>query len=400
MNTKKYNFITFKKDIFGGITAAVVALPLGLAFGISSGLGALTGLYGAILVGFFASLFGGTPKQISGPTGPMTVIVALIFIEFEYRVELVFFCISLAGLFQIFFGLFRFGNLIKIIPPPVISGFMTGIGLIIICLQLPIIFGLGNANTVILSLLKFQNFYIYNVQSIIVGIICLIALFAIPLKISKIVPAPIIVLIAGTILTLILFNQQDRIGEVPKGIPKINFYFPSLIYLPKIIFYSLLLSLLGIIDSLLTSIVADNITKESHNSNKETIGQGIGNIISGLFGGLAGAGATMRTVVNIQAGGQTRVSGMLHALFLLLVILFLSPIAEIIPISVLGAILIKVGIDIIDWDFIKNYKSKTVNNIITNILVVILTVFVNLVVAVVIGIIFYYLSKKLKKISS
>ena len=398
MNLQKYNFFILKKDIFGGITAAVVALPLGLAFGISSGLGALAGLYGAIFVGFFASLFGGTPKQISGPTGPMTVIVALIFIEFDYKSEIVFFCISLAGILQIIFGLLKLGSLIKNIPQTVVSGFMTGIGLIIISLQLPVIFGLENANSVILSYLKFQDIHTYNIQSVILGLICLITPFITPLKISKIIPTPIIVLIIGTILSVIYFNQQNQIGQIPKGIPKIDFYLPSVVYLPKIIFYSLLLSLLGIIDSLLTSVVADNITKENHKPNKESIGQGIGNIISGLFGGLAGAGATMRTVVNIQAGGQTRFSGMMHALVLLLVIITLSPIAEIIPLSVLAAILIKVGIDIIDWNFIKNFKTYSINYIITNILVVVLTVFVNLILAVIVGVIFYYLYKYIKKL--
>ena len=397
MNSEKYNLYILKKDIFGGITAAVVALPLGLAFGISSGLGALTGLYGAIFVGFFASLFGGTPKQISGPTGPMTIIVAIIFVEFDYKPEIVFFCIILAGFFQIFFGLIKIGNLIKKIPSSVVSGFMTGIGLIIISLQLPVIFGLGNANSVTLSFLKFQNIYNYNIQSIILGFICLILLFITPSKISKIIPTPIIVLVFGTILSLIYFNTQEQIGQVPQGIPNIDIYFPKLIYLPKIIFYSLILSLLGIIDSLLTSVIADNITKDTHNPNKETIGQGIGNIFSGLFGGLAGAGATMRTVVNIQAGGQTKVSGMIHAIALLLVIILLSPIAKVIPLSILAAILIKVGIDIIDWKFIKNYKNHSINNMITNIIVVILTVFVNLILAVFAGVIFYYLSEYFKK---
>ena len=396
MNIQNYNFSLFKKDIFGGVTAAVVALPLGLAFGISSGLGALTGLYGAIFVGFFASLFGGTPKQISGPTGPMTVIVALIFVEFDYNPEIVFVCISIAGLLQIIFGLLKFGNLIKYIPSSVISGFMTGIGLIIIFLQVPVIFGLGNTSSVSLSFVKLLNIYNFNIQSIITFTICLILLFITPVKISKIIPKPIIVLIVGTILSLIFFNQQDQIGEVPMGIPNINFYLPSLIHFPKIIFYSFLLSLLGNIDSLLTSVIADNLSRDKHKPNKEIVGQGIGNIISGLFGGLAGAGATMRTVVNIQAGGQTKVSGMIHALILLLIIVILAPIAEIIPLSVLATILIKVGIDIIDWKFIKNYKEYSMNSLLTKIIVVFLTVFVNLILAILLGVIFNYLYKFIK----
>jgi len=398
MNIQKINFLLLKQDIFGGITAAVVALPLGLAFGVSSGLGALTGLYGAIFVGFFASLFGGTPKQISGPTGPMTVVVALIFIEFNFRPEIVFFCISLAGLFQIIFGISKLGNFVKKIPHAVVSGFMTGIGVIIISLQLPVLIGLGNSSSVILSLIKLNNFFNFNSQAVIVSFFCLLCLFFVPYKISKIIPVPIIVLILGTTLSFLFFNQQDIIETIPKGIPKIIFFFPEIQEVPKILFYAILLALLGIIDSLLTSIIADQITKDQHRPNKETIGQGIGNLLSGLFGGLAGAGATMRTVVNIKAGGQTKLSGMIHAFVLLLIVLFLSPIAEIIPLSVLASILIKVGIDIIDWDFFKNCHKKSLLNILTTVLVIFLTVFVNLVIAVLVGVLFYFFLNFILKI--
>ena len=397
----KINFDYFKSDLLSGITAAVVALPLGLAFGVSSGLGALAGLYGAIFVGFFASLFGGTPKQISGPTGPMTVIVALIFIEFNFKIEIVFLCISLAGLMQIIFGLLKLGNLIKKIPKSVISGFMTGIGLIIISLQVPIILGLGPQSTIIQSLMKLGEINNINYESLIIGSLCFFILFFSPSKIFKNIPISIIVLLFGTLLSIMFFTKQDTIGFIPKGLPNFNLYIPDLLMMPKILFYSLLLSLLGIIDSLLTSVISDQLTGENHKPNKESIGQGIGNFVSGLFGGLAGAGATMRTVVNIKAGGKTSLSGMIHAITLLIIVLYASPLAEAIPLSVLAAILIKVGIDIIDWNFIKNYKTKSFNSITTKLLVVILTVFTNLIGAVLIGTIYnllikFYL-KKIKK---
>ena len=393
MNIKKNNFFYIKQDIFGGIAAAVVALPLGLAFGVSSGMGALTGLYGAIFVGFFASLFGGTPKQISGPTGPMTIIVALIFIEFNYRPEIVFFCIFISGFFQISFGLFQLGDLIKKIPLPVVSGFMTGIGVIIICLQLPVIFGLGNESSVVKSLIKLQTFNNLNFQSFVLGLVCLIGLFFMPIKISKIIPSPIIVLIIGTILSFLFLYNQDLIGIIPQGIPKFILVFPAVEDIPKIIFYSFILASLGIIDSLLTSIIADQITGDHHKPNQEAFGQGIGNIFSGLFGGLAGAGATMRTIVNIKAGGKTKLSGIAHSLVLVLIILVLSPIASIIPLSVLASILIKVGIDIIDWKFFLSLKSKSRLEILTTLLVIFLTVFVNLIAAVACGVFFYFILK-------
>ena len=390
MNLKKINLFLLKQDIFGGLTAAIVALPLGLAFGVSSGLGPLTGLYGAIFVGFFASLFGGTPKQISGPTGPMTVIVALIFIEFDFKTEAVFFCIILSGFIQIIFGILRFGSIVKKIPLSVVSGFMTGIGIIIISLQLPVLLGLGSEPSVILSLNKLQNFYNFNSQSLILCLLCLIALFFIPSKISKIVPPPIIILFFGTIISFILLTQQELIGFIPTGIPKLIIFFPEIVQIPKILFYAVLLAILGTIDSLLTSVIADQITGDQHKPNKETIGQGIGNIISGFFGGLAGAGATMRTVVNIKAGGQTKLSGIIHSLILLLIVLIFAPIAANIPLSVLAAILIKVGIDIIDWTFFKNLRNQSMLNILTTLLVIFLTVFVNLIIAVAIGVLFHF----------
>jgi len=393
MNINKNSFSYIKQDLFGGTTAAVVALPLGLAFGVSSGMGALTGLYGAIFVGFFASLFGGTPKQISGPTGPMTVIVALIFIEFNFRPEIVFFCIFISGFFQIFFGILKLGNLIKKIPLAVVSGFMTGIGIIIICLQLPVLLGLGNEPSVAKSLMKLQTFNNLNFQSILLGLVCLLGLFFMPKKISKILPPPILVLCVGTILSFLFFFNQDLIGNIPQGIPKLSLIFPAMEEIPKILFYAILLAILGIIDSLLTSVIADQLTGDQHKPNKETIGQGIGNIFSGLFGGLAGAGATMRTVVNIKAGGQTKFSGIIHSLVLILIVLFLSPIASAIPLSVLAAILIRVGIDIIDWDFFKNLRTKSKLEILTTFLVIFLTVFINLIIAVCAGVLFYFIAK-------
>ena len=393
MNINKNSFSLIKQDLFGGITAAIVALPLGLAFGVSSGMGALAGLYGAIFVGFFASLFGGTPKQISGPTGPMTVIVALIFIEFNFRPEIVFFCIFLSGFFQIFFGILKLGNLVKKIPLAVVSGFMTGIGVIIICLQLPVFLGLGNEPSVVQSLIKLQTSYNLNFQSTFLGFICLLGLFFMPVKISKILPPPILVLFVGTILAFLFFYNQDLIGNIPQGIPKLIFIPPSVEDMPKIMFYAILLAMLGTIDSLLTSVIADQLTGDQHKPNKETIGQGIGNIFSGLFGGLAGAGATMRTVVNIKAGGQTKLSGIIHSLVLLLIVMVLSPVASIIPLSVLAAILIKVGIDIIDWNFFKNLRTKSRVDILTTFLVIFLTVFVNLIIAVLLGVLFYFVLK-------
>ena len=387
---------TLRGDFFGGLTAAVVALPLALAFGVASGLGPLPGLYGAIIVGFFAALFGGTPTQITGPTGPMTVVVASIFLHFNKNLDIVFFIISLAGLIQILIGISRLGEYVKKIPDSVVTGFMSGIGVIIISLQIPVLLGLGSEGSVLSSLLKLQNIYNFNLDSLVVGLIGLIIIVYFPKKIDLFMPRSVIALIVGTILTSYYFINQTLIGEIPSGIPSFSIYIPSYQELPEIIYFSIMLAALGIIDSLLTSVVADNMTNTNHLSNKESIGQGIGNIISGFFGGLAGAGATMRTVVNIQSGGKTPFSGLIHSIVLILILVVFGNYASMIPLAILAAILLKVGFDIIDWEFISEIKSKSKIDIFIALIVILLIVFVNLIIAIFIGTLIFYIYTKSK----
>ena len=381
-------------DFFGGLTAAIVALPLALAFGVSSGLGPLAGLYGAIIVGFFASLFGGTKTQITGPTGPMTIVVASIFLHFDKNVEIVFFIISLSGLIQIFIGISKFGEHVRRIPASVVTGFMTGIGIIIISLQIPVLFGLGSHSSVSSSLLSLQNITHFKIDSLIVGFIGLLIIIFFPKRIDAYFPRPVIALIIGSLLASFYYTNQELIGTIPTGIPEFSIYVPTLRELPEIIYFSLMLSSLGVIDSLLTSVVADNMTKTKHLSNKESIGQGIGNIMAGFFGGLAGAGATMRTVVNIQNGGKTPYSGLVHSILLILILVFFGHYASMIPLAVLASILLKVGYDIIDWDFILNFKHKSNIDVSIVFLVILLIVFTNLILAIFVGTILSYLLKK------
>ena len=215
-----YNINSLRGDFFGGLTAAVVALPLALAFGVASGLGPLAGLYGAIIVGFFASLLGGTPAQISGPTGPMTVVVSTIFLHFDKNIKIVFFIISLAGIFQIIIGISKLGELVKKIPSSVVTGFMSGIGLIIISLQIPVILGLGSEASVIASIQKLQHINNLNLDALIIGVIGLFLVIYTPKKISNFIPKPVIALLAGTVLTVYYLNNQTIIGDIPSGFPK------------------------------------------------------------------------------------------------------------------------------------------------------------------------------------
>ncbi|MEM6611035.1 MAG: SulP family inorganic anion transporter [Cyanobacteria bacterium P01_C01_bin.72] len=386
-------------DLFGGITASVVALPLALAFGIASGAGASAGIYGAIIVGFFAALFGGTPSQISGPTGPMTVVIATVFselgkIEGDNGLALVFTVIMLAGIFQIAFGMMRLGKYITLMPYTVISGFMSGIGLIIILTQIAPFLGQKGSANVVQSVKMYPEFIAQtNPYALGLGILTLIIVFGCPRQISRLIPSPLLALIIGTLAAVVIgyYNPENGlqlIGDIPSQLPQIRFPAFQANEYRAIFGYGLMLAVLGSIDSLLTSLVADNITRTQHDSDRELIGQGIGNLISGLFGGLPGAGATMRTVINVKSGGKTPLSGMVHALVLLIIVLRAGTLTANIPHAVLAGILIKVGIDIIDWSFLQRAHQISLKTTGLMYLVVLLTVFVDLVTAVTVGVFF------------
>ncbi len=385
------NFKYLKGDFFGGVTAAIVALPLALAFGVSSGAGAIAGLYGAIAVGFFAAIFGGTPSQVSGPTGPMTVVIAGIFSHYILMdpisgPTLAFTVVMLGGLFQILFGLFRLGQFITLMPFPVISGFMNGIGTIIIILQLAPLLG-GDSIPTVLGVVQALPELIHeiNITSFFLGCITLVVVFLCPRSLGRWIPSPLLALVIGTLLSTQL-NEVNVIGSIPTGLPTLHWPVFDLSLLDDMIISALMLATLGSIDSLLTSLVADNMTRSQHHSDKELVGQGIGNIVAGFVGGLPGAGATMRTVVNIRAGGKTPISGATHALVLLVIVLGAGSIAESIPLAVLSGILIKVGIDIIDWRFLARVYQAPVFVIFLMMLVWGLTVFVDLITAVAVGV--------------
>ena len=383
----------WRGDLFGGITAAIVALPLALAFGVSSGAGATAGLYGAIFTGFFAALFGGTPTQISGPTGPMTVVITTVVTSLVARypdtgLAMAFTVVMIGGVLQILFGLMRLGQYITLLPYTVISGFMSGIGVIIILLQLPPLLGHEASGGVIGTLQQLPEFLSQpNGVALGLGLLTLAIVFAIPPRLNRVLPAPLVALVVATLLSVVAFGQADlpRIGEIPTGFPSLKFPTFTLRELDDMLRYGLMLGVLGAIDSLLTSLVADSISRTQHDSDKELIGQGIGNLVSGLFGGLPGAGATMRTVVNVQAGGKTSLSGIVHALVLLLVLFWAGPLTAQIPNAVLAGILLKVGIDILDWGFIKRAPRISLKGTGIMYLVLFLTVFIDLITAVLVG---------------
>ena len=385
----RLRFDNIRGDIYGGLTAAVVALPLALAFGVASGAGPMAGLYGAIFVGFFASLFGGTPSQISGPTGPITVVMALIVIQYADHPGVAFTVVMMGGLFQILFGMLRLGQFISLVPFTVISGFISGIGVIIIILQLPLLMGHSATSGGIISGLGDLPSIVANLngQAFLVGAVSLAIVILTPAGVSRKLPSPLIALIAGTALVWLALPDAPILGDIPTGLPALQVPAVSWPLLPDMIASALVLALLGTIDSLLTSLIADNITRTHHEPERELVGQGIGNLVAGLFGGIPGAGATMRTVVNIRAGGATSLSGMIHALVLLAVVLGLGPLAGHIPHAVLAGILIKVGFDIIDWSYLRKVRRAPKIGVVLMFVVLILTVFVDLIIAVTAGII-------------
>ena len=386
--SRLFDFSHLRGDVFGGLTAGVVALPLALAFGEASGAGPIAGVYGAILVGFFAALFGGTPSQISGPTGPMIVVFAGVFASLSGDVTMVFATVILAGVFQILFGVLGFGQYIRLVPYPVVSGFMSGIGCIIIALQLARLFGHEpEGGGTIPALLEVPAAMADpNYSALGVGLLTLGIVFAWPARWGKYLPSPLVALIVGTSVGLGL-DSVPILGNIPTGLP--SFIMPSVSGDTFLIMMeaALILAILGAIDSLLTSLVADNMTRTRHDSNRELIGQGVGNMAAGFFGGIPGAGATMRTVVNIRTGGVTWLSGVLHAVFLLAVVLVLAPLASQIPHAVLAGILVKVGYDIVDFSYLKRAHKGPRFDLILMVMVLSLTVFVDLITAVAAGVV-------------
>ena len=391
----RINFRNFKGDLFGGITTTVIALPMALAFGVASGAGASAGLYGAVLVGFFAALFGGTATLISEPTGPMTVAITgtiayLIANHPENGMAMAFTVVMMGGVFQIIFGFFGLGKYITLMPYTVISGFMSGIGWILIILQIPAFLGQSSPGGGVIGVVKNLPDLLANINQseTILAVMTVAIIFLTPLRIAKIVPPQLIALVAGTLVSLFLFQNTEisRIGSIPSGLPQLVIPTFNIQEIGKMIVDALMLGILGSIDALLTSTVADSMTNTQHNSDKELIGQGIGNIFSGLFGGLPGAGATMGTVVNIQAGGQTPLSGLIRAGILLVVVLWAGGLTEKIPMAVLAGIALKVGFDIIDWGYLKRAHRLSIKAAVIMYGVMMLTVFVDLITAVGIGI--------------
>jgi len=399
---------TLRGDLFGGLAAGVVALPLALAFGVASGLGPAAGLYGAIALGIIAALLGGTPVQISGPTGPMTLVVTSLVaahtlpsgaVDLRSLVGV----LVLAGLVQVGLGMARLGAYIRYVPYPVISGFMTGIGVIIILQQLFPLLGVVPPASDPLSIVRQLYLIGGNVRwpAVVLSVATVAMVYVFP-RLTKVVPASLVALVTLTAVSFALKFDVPVIGEIPSGFPKVLLPSFDLRAVPAMVVPAFELALLGAIDSLLTSLVADNVTRSQHDSNRELVGQGVGNMVAGLLGGLPGAGATMRTVVNVNAGGKTRLSGVVHGLFLVAVLLGLSGLVQYVPRAVLAGLLVTVGIAIIDTRGFAHLRQAPRADAFMMLLVLVLTVFADLIVAVIVGLIIasFVLVKKVSDVAA
>ncbi|WP_367392904.1 SulP family inorganic anion transporter [Lewinella sp. LCG006] len=469
LNVFKLNFSNIRGDFFGGLTAGVVALPLALAFGAQTELGAIAGLYGAIALAVLAAFFGGTATQVSGPTAPMTVVSAAVIASCITEsgassvtevIPLIIATFFLAGAIEVFFGIIRLGRYIRYIPYPVVSGFMSGIGVIIIITQLFPMLGynasqdemlvaqrMPHAEEVILEkilqeeeaegvpigvmsaedleetarrakevsagdihaeavkqaksqasgtvgTIKYLSrpFKIpngINWINLLIGLGTILTIYGFK-RITTAIPSSLVALVLMTLVVYFFFpGQVPVIGEVQSGLPSLQLGFfgayADLGMLGTIFKFALTLAALGAIDSLLTSVVADNITKTKHDSDQELIGQGIGNMGAALIGGLPGAGATMRTVININSGGKTKLSGMIAGIFLLAVLLGVGPVVAYVPNAVLAGILFTVGVGIIDYKALRHMKTLPLPDTIIMLVVLFLTVFVDLLTAVGVG---------------
>ena len=385
----QYDLQTLRGDVLGGVTAAVVGLPVALAFGLAAGLGPAAGIYGAVAVGFFAAVFGGTRSLISGPTGSMTVAMAVIVAAHANNIGEAFTIVILAGLIQILFGLLRIGRYITYTPYSVISGFMTGVGVIIIVVQILPFLGAPVASGGTIAALRDLSGVLdhFEVTALVIAAVTLAVALLWPRRFDRYLPSTLVALLVGTLLGVFWLTDAPVIGTVPTDLP--TFQLPELSAgaIGRAIEPAMIIALVGSVDTLLTALVGDSMTRTRHDPNKELLAQGVGNVITGFIRGLPGSGATPSTVANIRAGGWTFVSGVIAVAILMVMVLGLADYVAMIPNAVLAGILVKVALDTIDWRFVARMHRVQREHLVVMVLTFGLTVFLDLVAAVAVGMI-------------
>ena len=384
-----YDLTTLRGDIFGGITTTAVALPAALAYGVLSGLGPAAGLYGAIAVGFFAGMFGGTRAQVSCPSAAMAVVTAVIVANYASSLTEAMTIIVMGGFLQVLLGLSRIGRYVAHTPYMVISGFNSGIGVIIILIQLLPFLGSpvapGGPTGALRTLPTALSEVNISAMAIAAATLAICALW--PRRLAKIAPSPVAGLVAGTLLGVLWLRDAPVIGPMPAGLPGLQLPMPTAAMLVNAVQPAIILALFASMRTLLTSLVADSFTGTRHNPDRELVGQGIGNVATGLIGGMPAAGATQLTVANILSGGRTRVSSVLPSVLILALLLGLAPLVEPIPLAALAAILMRIGWSIIDWRLLARVHRIPRRHCVVMLATLSLTVFIDLITAVAIGLI-------------
>ena len=386
---QRYSFQAMFGDVLGGLTAAVVGLPVALAFGVSSGLGPAAGIYGAVAVGFFAAVFGGTRSLISGPTGSMTVAMAVIVTSYAENMAQAFTIVIMAGLIQMLFGFLRIGRFVSYTPYSVVAGFMTGVGIIILSVQIlpfmgadPVTGGPVEAMRNFSGIIEGFDISAVGIAGVTLGVAIIW-----PSRLDKYLPSTLVALFAGIIVTVLWFSNAPTIGSVPTDLPVLKMPALSFDALVRAIEPAMVLALVGSADTLLTALVGDSMTRARHDPNKELFAQGLGAVVTGFIQGLPGSGATPSTIANIRAGGTTVVAGVIAVVILVVMILALEEYVAKIPNALLAGILMKVALDTMEWRFVTRLFRIQREHMVVMLLTLGLTVFLDLVTAIAAGMI-------------
>ncbi len=377
----------FAGDVLGSLNSAIVALPQALAFGVATGFGASAGVWGAIILCFIAGLLGSKVPLVSGITGPVTIVIASIMAALNADISSVILVIFMAGILQIILSLTSLPAIVKYVPYPVISGFMNGIGVIIIIMQINPLLGCPVMSNTITSISAFfKNLHTINYDALLIGVITLVIVFAIPKKFNKIIPGQAIALVICTLLSMKLGLNVDKISNISITFPHLTLPKADLHAVITYFHYAVTLAIVLSSESLLTVLVADSLLKTKTPSKGMLLGQGVGNMVCALTGSLPGSAATMRTVAAINTGSSTKLTAVINPLILMFLLFKLSGFVAEIPLAVLAGILIKIGYDIIDVKLLKVIKFAPRDDLYVLAVVFLLTVFYNLIVAVGAGI--------------
>lgn len=377
----------FTGDLFGGINSAIIALPQALAFGVATGFGAGAGIWGAIILCLVAGILGTRVPMISGITGPSAIVIASIMHALNKDINAVLIIILMAGIFQMMIALTKWTNVVKYVPYPVISGFMNGVGTIIIIMQINPLLGLKSYSNTIESLEHvLQSLHTMNIEAFLLGLTALIMVFGFPKRWNKYVPSQILALILCTFISIKMGLNVDKISQISISFPKLAL--PTITLHDTITYfdYGITLAIILTSETLLTGLVCNSITKTQISPRLLVASQGLGNALCGLTGSLPGAAATMRTVAALKTGANTKIAALTSSIVLFILLYKFSGFVAEIPLCVLAAILIKIGSDIIDTKLLKVIKIAPKEDKYVLLVVFILTVFYNLIVAVGAGI--------------